>query len=79
MNDIVPKKLMISPVVWLFLESERSTVVEVSCKLAWGSLAQNINGSGHFLFGDSFIFLLFGGSTQPLPGQSSLKLFIQIL
>ena len=64
----------VSPVVWLLLESERSAVVEVSGELAGGSLAQNIDGSGHFFLGDSFIFLLFGGRAESLPRQSSLSI-----
>jgi hypothetical protein len=61
------------PVVWLLLESEGAAVVEVGGKLAWRSLAQDIDGRGHFLLRDPLILLLLGGGPQSLPGEGALK------
>ncbi len=61
------------PVVWLLLESEWAAVVEVRGKLAWRSLAQDIDGRGHFLLRDPLILLLLGGGPQSLPRQGALK------
>ncbi len=61
------------PVVWLLLESEGAAVVEVGGKLAWRSLAQDIDGCGHFLLRDPLILLLLGGGPQSLPGEGALK------
>ena len=61
------------PVVWLLLKSERSAVVEVSGKFTGGPFAKDVDRSGHFLLRDSLILLLFGGRSQTLPGQSSLR------
>jgi hypothetical protein len=61
------------PVVWLLLESEGAAVVEVRGKLAWRSLAQDIDGRGHFLLRDPLILLLLGGGPQSLPGEGALK------
>ena len=33
------------------------------------SLAEHLNGGGHFLLTDAFILLPLGGSLEPLPGQ----------
>jgi len=61
------------PVVWLLLESEGAAVVEVGGKLAWRSLAQDIDGRGHFLLRDPLVLLLLGGGPQSLPGEGALK------
>jgi hypothetical protein len=61
------------PVVWLLLESEGAAVVEVCGKLAWRSLAQDVDGRGHFLLRDPLVLLLLGGGPQSLPGEGALK------
>lgn len=46
-----------------------TAVVKITSLLTGVSLAEHLNGGGHFFLADAFILLPLGGGLEPLPGQ----------
>lgn len=58
-------------VVRLVVKAEGAGIIQVNGKLVGKAAAQDLGGSGHFLFHDTIILLLLGGSLEPLPWEGA--------
>ena len=58
-------------IVWLVVEAETASVVEVDGELVGEAAAQNLGGRRHLLLHDAVILLLLGGRLKTLPRQAT--------
>ena len=58
-------------VIWLGIEAEGTSVVEVNGKLVGQAMAKDFGTGGHFLKHDAVILLLRGSSLETLPWKGA--------
>jgi hypothetical protein len=73
LNKEVAEEFTKVGVVWLIIEMKRSSIVQKDAKLVGETMAKKDRRSSHPVLHDSIVLLLFGGSLQALPRESTMK------
>ncbi len=58
-------------IVWLVVEAEGASVVQVDGELIWESTAEDLGWGGHLLLHNAVVLLLLGSSLKSLPWEGA--------
>jgi hypothetical protein len=70
-NEKITEDLLEVDVIWLLIEAEGTSVVEVNGKLVRQAVAKDFGRGGHFLKHDALILSRRGSSLESLPGKGA--------
>jgi hypothetical protein len=70
-NEEITEDLSKVRVIWLVIEAEGTSVVEVDGELVGEASAENFSWGSHLLLHDAIVLLLLGGSLEALPRKGA--------